>query len=119
MEINPIETIEEYQIALEEIETYLKTAPNSSEAKQLDLLSQRVASYEHTKFPIPSPDPIELLRYYMDTRGWTHNDLESCFGDRATLVEVLTRQRPLNLEMIHKLHHKLGIPTAILTQSDE
>jgi HTH-type transcriptional regulator / antitoxin HigA len=75
-----------------------------------------VEAYEKKHIPIAIPDPIEAIYYYMETRGWSRHDLESCLGSRARVSEVLSRQRSLTLEMIRKLNQELGIPAEILIQ---
>jgi HTH-type transcriptional regulator/antitoxin HigA len=119
MEIRPIRTKTDYEEALREIEHLFDAPPNTSEYDRLDILSILVEAYEKKHFPIELPDPIEAIHYYMDTRGWSRRDLESCLGSRARVSEVLSRKRSLSLEMIRKLNQELGIPAEILIQPYE
>lgn len=119
MEIRPIRTQADYQEVLREIESLFEAAENTPEYDRLDILSTLVEAYEKTHFPIELPDPIEAIRYYMDTRGWSRHDLEPCLGSRARVSEILSRKRTLTLEMIRKLNHELGIPAEILIQPYE
>jgi HTH-type transcriptional regulator/antitoxin HigA len=119
MEIRPIRTQTDYQEALREIESLFDAAENTPESDRLDLLSTLVEAYEKKHFPIELPDPIEAIQYYMDTRGWSRRDLESCLGSRARVSEVLSRKRTLTLDMIRKLNQELGIPAEILIQPYE
>jgi HTH-type transcriptional regulator / antitoxin HigA len=64
--------------------------------------------------PIDTPDPIEALKYYMESRGLKRRDLEVYLGSRARVAEVLNRRRALSIEMIRKLHEGLGIPAETL-----
>ncbi|MEH2367863.1 helix-turn-helix domain-containing protein [Nostoc sp.] len=116
MELRPIRTQADYQEALREIELLFDAVPNTPECDRLDVLSTLVEAYEKTHFPIEKPDPIEAIQYYMDTRGWSRRDLESCLGSRARVSEILSRKRSLTLEMIRKLNQELGIPAEILIQ---
>ncbi|MHC5597027.1 MAG: helix-turn-helix domain-containing protein [Nostoc sp.] len=116
MELRPIRTQAEYQEALREIELLFDAVPNTPECDRLDVLSTLVEAYEKAHFPIEKPDPIEAIQYYMDTRGWSRRDLESCLGSRARVSEILSRKRSLTLEMIRKLNQELGIPAEILIQ---
>lgn len=116
MEVRPIRTETDYQQALREIELLFNAAPNSPESDRLDVLSTLVEAYEKKEIAIAIPDPIEAIHYYMETRGWSRRDLESCLGSRARVSEVLSRKRPLTLKMIRKLNQKLGIPAEILIQ---
>jgi HTH-type transcriptional regulator / antitoxin HigA len=119
MEIRPIRTQTDYQAALREIELLFDAAENTPEYDRLDILSTLVEAYEKTHFPIELPDPIEAIQYYMDTRGWSRRDLETCLGSRARVSEVLSRKRTLTLEMIRKLNQELRIPAEILIQPYE
>lgn len=119
MEIRPIRTQTDYEEALREIEQLFNAPQNTSEYDRLDILSTLVEAYEKKHFPVELPDPIEAIHYYMDTRGWSRRDLESCLGSRARVSEVLSRKRSLSLEMIRKLNQELGIPAEILIQPYE
>lgn len=119
MEIRPIRTQADYQEALQEIELLFDAAKNTPEYDRLDILSTLVDAYEKTYFPIELPDPIEAIQYYMDARGWSRRDLETCLGSRARVSEILSRKRTLTLEMIRKLNQELRIPAEILIQPYE
>lgn len=119
MEIRPIRTQADYQEALREIESLFDAAENTPEYDRLDIFSTLVEAYEKIHFPIELPDPIEAIQYYMDTRGWSRRDLETCLGSRARVSEILSRKRTLTLEMIRKLNQELRIPAEILIQPYE
>ncbi|NJK54401.1 MAG: transcriptional regulator [Leptolyngbyaceae cyanobacterium SU_3_3] len=119
MEIRPIRTQTDYQEALREIELLFDAVENTPEYDQLDILTTLVENYEKKHFPIDLPDPIEAIQYYMDSRGLSRRDLESCLGSRARVSEVLSRKRCLTLEMIRKLNQEFGIPAEILIQPYE
>ncbi len=119
MEIRPIRTQTDYQEALQEIESLFDAVQNTPEYDQLDILSTLIEAYEKTHFPVELPDPIEAIQYYMDSRGWSRRDLETCLGSRARVSEILSRKRTLTLKMIRKLNQELMIPAEILIQSYE
>ena len=119
MELRPIKNETDYHEALREIELLFNAAPNTPDYDRLDVLSTLVEAYEKTHFPIELPDPIEAIQYYMNIRGWSRRDLESCLGSRARVSEVLSRKRSLTLEMIRRLNQELGIPAEILIQPYE
>ena len=75
-----------------------------------------VEAYEARHYPIPEPDPVEAIKYTMESRGLTRGDLEPFIGSRARVAEVLNRRRPLSLSMIRRLHTGLGIPAEVLVQ---
>ena len=117
MDIRPIRTEADYQAALAEIERLFGTALNTPEGDRLDVLTTLVEAYEDQRYPIPAPDPVEAIKYYMESRGLSRGDLEPYLGSRARVSEVLSRKRPLSLSMIRRLHTGLGIPADVLIES--
>jgi len=116
MMLRPIRNEEDYETALEEIEALWDAEPDTPETDRLDILVMLVEAYEAEHYPIPDPDPIELILHVMEARGLTRRDLEPFLGSRARVSEILNRRRPLSLEMIRKLHSGLGIPADVLVQ---
>ncbi len=119
MKIRPIKTDADYQAALEEIERLFEAAPNTPEGDRLDVWTTLVAAYEDRHFSIPKPDPIDAIRYHLESRGLAEKDLEPLVGSRAKVKEVLTRKCPLTFDMIRKLHQGLGISADLLIQPYE
>jgi HTH-type transcriptional regulator/antitoxin HigA len=115
MEIKPIRSAADHQAALKEIEKLMDSRPGSAEGDRLDVLATLVEAYEAKHFPIPEPDDlVEVLQYYMESRGISRKDLIPYLGSKERVSEVLNRKRGLSLEMIRKLHAGLGIPTDLL-----
>ena len=116
MEIRPIRTEVDYEAAMAEIERLFDAAPDSPEGDRLDVLTTLVEAYEAQHYPIPEPDPVEAIKYTMESRGLSRADLEPFIGSRARVAEVLNRKRPLSLNMIRRLHAGLGVPADVLVQ---
>mgnify|MGYP001590288432 CR=1 FL=1 len=116
MNIKPIKTEADYQSALKETETLFGAELGTPKGDQLDILITLVETYEDEHYPIPLPDPIEAIHYYMESRGLSRVDLEPFIGSRARVSEILNRKRPLTLSMIQRLHENLGIPAEVLVQ---
>jgi HTH-type transcriptional regulator/antitoxin HigA len=114
MEIKPIKTEEDYQEALAEVERLFDAAPDTPEGDQLEVLTTLLEAYEKNHYAIPSPDPLEAIKYWMESRGITRQDLEPLMGSRARVSEVFNHKRGLTLTMIRNLHDKLGIPAEAL-----
>jgi len=114
MEIRPIKTEADYEAALAEIERLFEAEPDTPEGDRLEILTTLVEAYEEVHYPIPYPDPIEAIRYYMESRGLVRRDLEPYIGSRARVSEILNRRRPLSLTMIRQLNKGLGIPAEVL-----
>jgi len=116
MDIRPIKTKADYEWALAEIERIFEARPGTPDGDRLDVLTTLVEAYEDAHFPIPVPDPVEAIGYWMESRGLTRRDLEPYIGTRARVSEVLNRKRPLTLNMIRRLNVGLGIPVDVLIQ---
>ena len=114
MEIRPIKTEADYQTARAEIQRLFGAAPGTPEGDRLDVFTSLVEVYEQQHYAIPTPDPVEALKYNMESRGLSRADLEPYIGSRARVSEVLNRKRPLSLEMIRRLNGGLGIQADIL-----
>jgi HTH-type transcriptional regulator / antitoxin HigA len=83
MEIRPVRTEADYEVALAEIERLFDAAPNTPENDRLDVLTTLVEAYEARHYPIPEPDPAEAIKYFMESRGLSRADLEPYIGGRA------------------------------------
>ncbi len=116
MDIRPVNTEADYQAALAEIERLFDAAPNTPAGDRLDVLTTLVQAYEARHYAIPAPDPVEAIKYYMESRGLSRGDLEPYIGSRARVAEVLNRKRSLSLEMIRRLSSGLGIGADVLIQ---
>jgi HTH-type transcriptional regulator/antitoxin HigA len=114
MEIRPIRTEEDHRSALARIDALLESEPGTPEADLLEVISTLVAAYEDKHHPIPPPDPIDALVYYMESRGLTERDLRPYLGTRGRVWEVLNRRRALSITMIRNLNQQLGIPAEVL-----
>lgn len=114
MNIKPIRTEVDYQAALSEIERLFDAAPGTPAGDQLEVWAMLVEQYEAQHYPIPFPDPVEAIKYYLESRGLTRRDLEPYIGSRARVAEVINRQRPLTLSMIRRIHIGLGIDADLL-----
>ena len=115
MEIKPIRDETDYQSALKEIEKSMETAPGTPDGDRMDVLITLVEAYEAKHFPIPEPDdPVQVLEYYMESRGLSRSDLIAYLGSKERVSEVLNRKRSLSLQMIQRLHTGLGIPADLL-----
>jgi HTH-type transcriptional regulator/antitoxin HigA len=112
--LRPIRTEADYEAALAEIEALFAAEPDTPEGDRLEVLTTLVEVYERKHHPIPPPDPIEALKYHLESRGLTRRDLEPFLGSRARVAEVLNRRRGLTIEMIRRLHEGLGLPAEVL-----
>jgi HTH-type transcriptional regulator/antitoxin HigA len=119
MDVKPIRSEGDYEATLAEIERLFDAQPGTPEGDRLEVLAILVEAYEDRQHDLPLPDPIEAIRYHMESRGLSRRDLEPYIGTRARVSEILNRRRPLTLRMIQKLEAGLGIPAEILIQPYE
>ena len=83
MDVRPIRTKRDHLAALREAEALWDFRPGSKESDRLEVLTLLIQTYEAEHYPIPDPDPIELLLHAMESRALTRKDLEPYIGSRA------------------------------------
>jgi HTH-type transcriptional regulator / antitoxin HigA len=114
MEIKPIRTRADYRAALKEIETLMSARAGTPEGERLDVLATLVEAYEKKFYRLDLPDPVEAIKFRMEQSGLGPKDLVPMIGQINRVYEVLSRKRPLTLQMIRRLHRDLGIPAESL-----
>jgi HTH-type transcriptional regulator/antitoxin HigA len=120
MEIKPIRTEADYEAALQEVGQLLDSQPGTSKGDRMEILVTVIAAWEEKHYPIPEPDdPVEVLQYYMESRGLSRADLIPYLGSKERVSEILNRKRGLSLEMIRRLHSGLGIPADLLLKPNK
>ena len=119
MDIKPIRTEADYEMALQEIEQLWDAKLGSPEGDKLDVLATLVEAYEEKHHPVFPPDPVEAILHFMESQGLSRRDLEPSIGSRARVSEIINRKRPLTLPMIQRLQNNLGISAEILVQPYE
>ncbi len=112
--LKPIRSEADYEAALAEIERLWGARAGTAEGDRLDILATLVDVYENEHYPIDPPDPIEAIKFRMEQQEITRKDLEGVLGSRTRVAEVLNRRRGLSMNMIRRLHEKLGIPAEVL-----
>jgi len=114
MNIKPIKTKVDYRAALKKIEALMTARAGSPDGERLDILATLVEAYEKRHFHFDLPDPVEAIKFRMEQMALTPKDLVPMIGQINRVYEVLNRKRPLTLQMIRRLHQKLGIPAESL-----
>lgn len=114
VELKPIKNKEQYKAYLAVIDNLIDCEENSEEEEMLELVSILVEDYESKHYPIESPDPIEAIKLKTEELGLKRKDLAQYFGSASRVSEVLSKKRPLSLEMARKLHKGLGISAETL-----
>jgi HTH-type transcriptional regulator/antitoxin HigA len=73
-----------------------------------------VEDYERKNWPIDPPDPVEAIRYRMETAGFGQGDLGRLLGSRQRASDILSRRRRPTMQMAWKLHRDWNIPAEAL-----
>jgi HTH-type transcriptional regulator/antitoxin HigA len=113
-EIKPIRSETDYEAALSEVGRLWGARLGTAEGDRLDVLVTLIDAYEGEHHPIDPPDPIEAIKFRMEQQGLSRKDLEGILGSRTRIAEVLNRRRGLSINMIRRLHEKLGISAEVL-----
>lgn len=58
-----------------------------------------------------SKDSVDLIQELMDRRNLKRSDI---FSSKARASEIMSRKRPLTIELIRKLHFRFGLPAKVL-----
>jgi HTH-type transcriptional regulator/antitoxin HigA len=113
-ELKPIRSEADYDAAMEEVAALWGAKSGTPEGDRLDVLATLIDAYEAKHHAMDAPDPVEAIKFRMEQQGLTRRDLEGVIGTRTRVAEVLNRRRGLSIDMIRRLHDKLGIPAEVL-----
>jgi HTH-type transcriptional regulator / antitoxin HigA len=117
MEIKPIRTNGDYDLALRQVESLWGSPRGTPDGDKLDVLVTLVEAYERERFPIDLPDPIDAIKFRLEQEGKDYRALIGVIGQRTRVYEVMRGARPLSLNMIRNLHRKLAIPAEVLIRT--
>lgn len=117
MRIRPIRSEADYDAALHRVEELWGSPSATPEGDELDILVPLIEAYEREHYPIDLPSPIDAIKFRLEQQGKDYRSLIGVIGQRTRVYEVMRGARPLSLNMIRKLHSKLGIPADVLIQS--
>lgn len=113
-DLKPIRTEADYEAALAEVERLWGAGSGTSDGDRLEILATLIDAYESERFPMDPPDPIDAIRFRIEQQGMSRKDLEELIGTRTRVAEVLNRRRALSINMIRRLHERLGISAEVL-----
>ncbi|HMJ42671.1 MAG TPA: XRE family transcriptional regulator [Pseudolabrys sp.] len=120
MDVRAIHNDTDYEWALQEIGRYFENEPEigSEDGDRFEVLSELIKSYEDKTFVIPQADPIEILKFAIESMGKSQADLSRIIG-RNRASEILSRRRALTLEMIRLISQAWNLPIETLTPAYE
>jgi HTH-type transcriptional regulator/antitoxin HigA len=113
-DVKPIRNEANYDSAMEEVAGLWGAAGGTPEGDRLDVLATLIDAYEAKHHAMDAPDPIEAIKFRMEQQGMTRKDLEDIIGTRTRIAEVFNRKRGLSIDMIRRLHDRLGISAEVL-----
>ena len=114
MDIKPIKTESDYQIALQRLEILFDAPVGTHESDEADILGLLIDNYEEHHYPIEAPDPIEAIKIRMEEMNLKQVDLIPVLGGKNRVSEILNRRRRLTLSMIRGLATYLNLSVTVL-----
>ncbi len=114
MNIKPLRTESDYQLALSRLEEIFDSRIGTEESDEADILGLMIDEYDKENFPIDSPDPIEAIKIRMEEMQLKQIDLVPEIGGKSRVSEILNRKRRLTIDMIRKLANRLNLSAALL-----
>ncbi len=117
MRIKPIRSEADYDEALHRVEALWGSSSGTPKGDELDVLVSLIEAYEREHYPIDFPTPIDAIKFRLEQQNQDYRSLIGIIGQRTRVYEVMRGARPLSLNMIRKLHSKLGIPAEVLIRS--
>lgn len=117
-------TKEQYELALERIETLLplvddSTSTTDKRAIELALMSDIVIEYEKEHFPIAKPSIADIIDLSLNDKGMSKKDLAKEIGVSASRVsDYLTGRSEPTLKIARLICKVLNIPPAVMLGID-
>ncbi len=117
--LKPIKNEEQYETALAHVYELMQqdVEEGSSLSDELEIMSILIKEYELEHYPMPSPNPIDAIKFRLDQMGLSEKELGELLGYRSRKSEILSGKRKLSLAMIRKLNEVLHIPAKVLIQA--
>ena len=112
--IKPIRTEEDYESALERVDTLMDAVFGTADFDELGLLADLIEHYESKHEPMGYPSPVGAIEFHMDQANLKPRDLIPLIGSRAKVSEILSGEREITLPIARVLHEHLGIPSDVL-----
>ncbi|ULQ52126.1 helix-turn-helix domain-containing protein [Flavihumibacter fluvii] len=116
MELKIIKTKKQYQEYLDWVDKQFNNhiKPNSSQGEKLQVALLLIKQYEDIHYPVPLPDPIEVIKLKMQDLGLKNKDLVGKVGSKGYVSALLNKRKPLTLELARLFHRELSIPADVL-----
>ena len=121
MNIKVIDSPELYHTYLNKVQKLISSSPpaGTKESDELELLTLLLEKYDEENFKIQNPDPVDAIIFRMSQKNLKQTDLVKYFGSKSRVSEVLSRKRPLTIQMIRDVSTGLNIPVEILISESQ
>lgn len=118
MDIRPLHHEADHEWALAEIERYFddQPTPGTPEGDRFEVLATLIEAYESKRHPVPAADPVDVLRFAIESLGRTEDELGLLLGSKARAGEILERQEPLTLDAIRSVSAAWRLPIETLVE---
>lgn len=116
MELKIIKTQKQYQEYLDWVDKQFdkKVKPNTPLGEKVQVALLLIKQYEDVHYPVPLPDPIEVIKLKMQDLGMKNKDLVGKVGSKGYVSALLNKRKPLTLELAKLFHRELSIPAEVL-----
>lgn len=116
MELRIIKTKKQYEEYLDWVDRQFdnQVKPNSPQGEKVQVALLLIKQYEDVHYPVPVPDPIEVIKLKMQDLGIKNKDLVGKVGSKGYVSALLNKRKPLTLELAKLFHKELSIPAEVL-----
>ncbi len=116
MDLKIIKSKKQYQEYLDWVDKQFdkKVKSDSPQGEKVQVALLLIKQYEDLHYPIPVPDPIEVIKLKMQDLGLKNKDLVGKVGSKGYVSALLNKRKPLTLELAKLFHRELSIPANVL-----
>jgi len=87
--------------------------PSCDEVEAIELLTLLVERYEREHYPIPTADPVSVMRFLIEQQSLTQRDLIPQFGSESAVSMFLAGKRNLTIAQVRKLSSRFKLPADV------
>ncbi|MBK8953724.1 MAG: transcriptional regulator [Chitinophagaceae bacterium] len=91
-----------------------RVKPDSPVGEKVQVALLLIKQYEDLHYPVPVPDPIEVIKLKMLDLGLKNKDLVGKVGSKGYVSALLNKRKPLTIELARLFHKELSIPAEVL-----
>lgn len=110
--VEPIRTKADHQAALRRVEALMGAKHGTSDADELEILTDLIEAYEHRHYQIPKVGGAEVLRHLLESNGLTQSDLPEV-GTQASISLMLSGKRQFTLRQIKALATRFNVSPSV------